>query len=746
MLEQRYKKLFENLIDGYAYHEVVYDNKGKAVDYIFLEANSAFETLTGLKVSEIIGKRVTEVIPNIERFWIETYGEIATNCSSISFERYSEPLKRHYLVRAFSYEKGRFAVIFTDVTEIKALKSKNELLSRIVMHATNEFYIFKKDNYSIVYTNYSALANTGYLENELEGVSFLELIIESEREEVKKISSLISSGDIKKFELILTFKRKNNSFYKASVILQFLSEPEELFIANVNDITEKLNIDQELKTLKTAVEQNKDGIALLNLDGGFEYVNIGLEDLLGYNKSEIIKANLNDFEQYEDNVIGIINILKNCIKTKKFWSGNLKLRKKDGSVITTLATLTPILDDNKEVFNVLLIIKDLTDYLQLEEKYLHSQKMEAIGRLAGGIAHDFNNMLTGIMGKAELALMSINEDSDIGRDLKDIIKIVKNSADLTKQLLTFARKQSITPKVLDLNKVIKECLKMVNRVIGENIKIELKLTDKLFKVYMDEIQIQQILVNLILNAKDAIKDSGKIIIETKNVQIPDEQRYMYDEFIQNEYVQLEVSDTGCGMDSETLKRIFEPFFTTKPKGVGTGLGLSTIYGIVKQNNGVIRVYSEPGRGTTFKIYIPKAPLITVESENGVKEIETLNDLKINVLVVEDDELILDILKRIFESFSFKVFIAKSGKEAQEIVNKAEIIDLLIADIVIPDFNGIELYKTLKNKLPDLKVIYMSGYSEVFLKDIEIGDKKVNFIQKPFSVNELISKIKTALNQ
>ncbi len=390
------------------------------------------------------------------------------------------------------------------------------------------------------------------------------------------------------------------------------------------------------------------------------------------------------------------------------------------------------------------ILRDITTRKQLEAQLLQTQKMEAIGQLAGGIAHDFNNILVPMIGYAELGMMSLPPDSTLYTNLKHIHEAAQRGAALTGQILAFSRKQTLTMEPIDLNEVVAQFEKMLRRLIGENIELQLFLSPKLGLVKADRGQLEQILLNLAVNARDAMPNGGKLTLETANVQLDETYTEKHLEVQPGPYVMLTVSDTGHGMDVETQQRIFEPFFTTKPQGKGTGLGLSTVFGIVKQHGGHIWVYSESGRGTTFKIYLPQAedalqPVGTPTTEPlSVYGTET-------VLVVEDEAMVRNLVCETLEAHGYNVLEAQHPDDGLQLASAYEnTIHLLLTDVIMPHMNGRELYQKMAAIRPGLKVLFMSGYTDNVIAHHGILDEEVNFLQKPFTVQSLTRKVRQVL--
>lgn len=398
------------------------------------------------------------------------------------------------------------------------------------------------------------------------------------------------------------------------------------------------------------------------------------------------------------------------------------------------------------------IVNDITELKKKEEEkdrlqkqLIQAQKMEAVGRLAGGVAHDFNNMLSIILGFTQLAMMRLERSDPIYTELEEVYRAGERSASLTRQLLAFARQQTIIPEVLDLNACVAEMLKMLQRLIGEDIEIVWKPGTNVWPVKMDPSQVDQILANLAVNARDAIKSVGMLTLETENVVIDEEYCAQYSYSKPGEFVMLAVSDNGCGMDQGTLERIFEPFFTTKGQN-GTGLGLATVYGIVKQNHGFINVYSEPGQGTTFKTYLPR--FAGTIKEKAAEQNQVLPRGKgETVLVVEDEPQILSFCKKTLEYLGYRVIEATNPMEAITLaMEHSGKIDLLLTDVIMPEMNGRELATQIHSINPNIKPIFMSGYTSNVIAHHGVLDEGIVFVQKPLELNNLAKKMRKALTQ
>jgi PAS domain S-box-containing protein len=418
---------------------------------------------------------------------------------------------------------------------------------------------------------------------------------------------------------------------------------------------------------------------------------------------------------------------------------------KDGRTITCEWINTPLVSTDGQFEGLMCLAQDVSERRRLELQFRQAQKMEAVGRLAGGIAHDFNNLMTVVTGYSEFVLKGVANDSPIRPDVEEIKKAGQRAAALTRQLLAFSRKQVHSPELLNLSDVVANIKNMLQRLIGENIELVTVSRRSLRSVEADPGQIEQIIVNLAVNARDAMPEGGKLVIETANVDLDEMYCRQIPELSPGPHVVLSVSDTGTGMDAATLARIFEPFFTTKEQGKGTGLGLAMVYGVIQQSGGAIRVYSELGRGTTFKMLLPaagnapEAEAIEEPQQSAPAGAET-------VLLAEDEDMVRTLARRILESHGYRVLEARDGVEALNVARgHAGGIDLLLTDVIMPKMSGKELAQHFLKDRPSTKVLYMSGYTENFVSHQGILDADVALIEKPFSEDALLGRVRTILD-
>jgi PAS domain S-box-containing protein len=503
---------------------------------------------------------------------------------------------------------------------------------------------------------------------------------------------------------------------------------------------------------RALIENAVDLIIVLDADGATTYVSPSMERMLGYEPGEVVGRSFTDLIHPEDLSAGLqVTALRLQATGLADQPSMLRVQHKDASFRTIEVISNNLLDD--PALNMIVVnARDITGRLEaegerreLEARLRQAEKMEAVGRLAGGVAHDFNNMLGVILGHAEMAIAEVDLAQPLGQDLAEIRMAAERSADLTRQLLAFARKQTVAPLVLDLNETVAGMLVMLERLIGEGIHLSWRPGPDLALVSVDPSQIDQILANLCINARDAIVDIGQVTIETSNIVLDAAYCARRPGSVPGEYVRLAVSDDGRGMDEDTLAQLFEPFFTTKGVGKGTGLGLATVYGIVKQNNGSVDVWSEPGQGTTFAIYLPRQEGKAERARAGSPTCPAARGHE-TILLVEDEQAILDLTARMLERQGYTVLPARTAGDAIRLArDRGDELSLLMTDVVMPDMDGRRLAETLRSFRPDLKRLFMSGYTADVIAHHGVLDEGVFFIQKPFSMKDLTAKVRQALD-
>ena len=560
------------------------------------------------------------------------------------------------------------------------------------------------------------------------------------------------TGKLPAFEYRLLRKNGETIYVHTVGEIRRNERGEKIVFASIQDITEskqtELRLRESEQRFRRIYEHTGMGLCQVSLDFRIEHANTAYCEMLGYSSAEIIGMHLADITHPEV-------VKENLEKQEHLGRGEIehfrmekRFRHRDGHTVHGILDANLIRNEDGVPLYFLGSVVDITERKELEQQLLQAQKLESIGRLAGGVAHDYNNMLGVILGSAELALKHVSPSHPVHSNLEQIRTAARRSADITRQLLAFARKQTINPQVLDLNESLEGMLKMLRHLLGEDIELTWVPGRYLCPVHVDPVQLDQILVNLCVNARDALSaHRGTIIIESGAAEFDPDYCSVHQEFRPGKYVMLAVSDDGCGMDSATMAHVFEPFFTTKETGEGTGLGLATVYGIVKQNKGFIHVYSEPGNGSTFRIYLPCCSGKETVSAAHSSEPVHADGQGQTVLVVEDESTMLELVCMMLEELGYHALGAQNQEEALTAVRQyRDAIRLLIIDVVMPEINGRELADKLKTLEPELLTLYMSGYTANIIAHRGVLDQGVHFLQKPFSMQELADKLNQVLGQ
>jgi PAS domain S-box-containing protein len=509
----------------------------------------------------------------------------------------------------------------------------------------------------------------------------------------------------------------------------------------------RVRLAETQRQLSAAVEQAAEAIVITDTDGTMLYVNPAFERIIGYSHDEAIGQS--------PRILGSDSLdthvhqqLWHAVSAGQVWQEQFKDTRRDGSPYVLDLTVSPVRNPTGDIVSHVATMRDVTREVQLEEQFRQSQKMEALGRLAGGIAHDFNNLLTVIHLSTRLLQRQLRTEDPLWEHVHRIQETGDRAAKLTKQLLSFSRREVIEPQMLNLSQVVSDLSRMLQRIIGEDITMELKLADDLWPLKVDPSQTDQVLMNLVVNARDAMPEGGTLTIETANVQLDQAHAARHVDAQAGDHVMLVISDTGVGIDEETKAHLFEPFFTTKERGEGTGLGLSTVFGIVRQSGGHIQVESELGQGTTFRIYLLRAEISSAEASTPGQAplVDDLVQGTETVMVVEDEAAVRDLAVTVLKSCGYQVLVAKSGPEALQISDEYDgSIHLLITDIVMPQMGGRELAEQLNARRPGLRVLYISGYAGEEITDRGVLAPGTRFLPKPFTIEELTHKIRVMLD-
>ncbi len=736
-----------------------------------LEAKEPFRTIFISKISEkILGYTSEEIINdphlfeknslnlNIKNLY-SLYKKTLKDKRDVEFE-YNFKTKNGQIkwlkdkAIAIKIQNENFILgIITDITREKESELKlkeSEEKYRFVVENAKDFIIIVDLDGNIKYANSSTI-------KELE-ISFNELYMKNIKSFFdKNISTLIEErkrrrkqGDksIFKYEVKLAIKNKGD------ILLEAVSSPiiknEKIIgvLIIARDITERKKYEEEISIFKEVIHQSASSIIITDTDGNIEYVNPFFEKITGYSFNEvkgenprILKSGLHNEEFYKN--------LWDTITSGRVWHDVFINKRKDESLYYEDAIIFPIKDKNGKIIRFSAVKQDITKQVEYEKQLIRLQRLDAIGRFTTGIAHDFNNILTAILGYSEVLERILKEDKKLQNKATSIKKAAKKAKDLIFQLLAFSRKQPLKREILNINDTIKDLSSIIREILQENIELELEFEKNLPNIYADRVQIEQIFMNLIVNSKEALEQverkNKKITIKTKKFVMDDDFVKQHPGSIKGEYILIEIIDNGIGMDEETKSKAFEPFFTTKQ--CGTGLGLSTIFGIVKQNKGYITFNSEKNIGTTIKIYLPSTcKKAKAESKSDVCDGKKIKKkFKGRVLVADDDETVREVIKEFAKAIGFTVIEAKNGEEAfNKIVNDKN-YDFLISDVVMPKMDGVELIKKLREKGINIKAILCSGYPlkhpELLYEEI----KYAKFLPKPIEFEEFLEAIEELSN-
>jgi two-component system cell cycle sensor histidine kinase/response regulator CckA len=767
-------------------------------EYRITRLNGEFTRIFGFNPAEALGERIDSLIVppdrSAETRWI---AELLVKGQKVVLET-KRQRKDGSLLDVFisaapiviDERQVAMCVLYRDISEQKRAEALHSALYRITQKTSSaddlqQFYaavhgivgelMYARNFYIAVYDPLTQLLTFPYFEDELDsrpaakklGKGLTEYVLRTVEPLLctpEVFDSLARQGEVESIGaasldwLGVPLKVGNNSFgvlavqsYSGNVrfgdkekeILQFVSQ--QLASAIEYKRNEEALRRSEAR-YRSLVQSAVYGIYRSSLEGRFFDVNPALISMLGYDSAEEVLALDPKLDVFVD-ASEQMRVMAEFRRGARLDNVEVRWKRKDGSAITVRLSGRVVNNPEETAEVVEIIAEDITERRVLENQFRQAQKMEAVGRLAGGVAHDFNNLLMVISGYAEVLLEHTRKNDPLYTKIEAIHQATDRATTLTRQLLAFSRKQLLELKVVDLNLIVEDIKRLLRPLIGENIELQTQLAPDLGRTRADAGQIEQVLMNLVVNSKDAMPNGGKIIIQSANARLNHEDvRREYSYIHPGLYVVLSVTDTGEGMDKETQLRIFEPFFTTKEKGKGTGLGLSTVYGIIKQSGGYVLVQSEPGQGTTFRIYLPRVEdalepvgtLGTSSSQNGGSE---------TVLLVEDEESVRQLVRETLESKGYKVLEADNGEAALRIVsNYSDKIDMLITDVVMPGMSGRELSARLCASRPQTKVLYLSGYTEDAIGHEGVVDPDTAFLQKPFTLQMLSRKVREVLGE
>lgn len=732
----------------------------KTLDGIITSWNLGAEKMYGWKAEEVIGKPITFLVAPDRR---DELTSINHRVKEGELLRYFETVGLHKSGRRFDVSvslspihdsEGRLigtSSIGRDITEQKRasaeIRRTTDLLNA-VMDGTPDAVFVKDLRGRYLLFNQAASRFVGKPVEEVLGRDDTELFgAEDARLVMERDREVMETGRTTTKEEVLT---------SAGATRTFLATKAPYFDGNGNiigvigisrDITKMKQADEELRIRDRAIQAVTQGILITDpdqFDNPIIFASPGFERMTGYSAEEVVGRNCR-FLQGEGTDPVAIEKVREAIHNRNPCTIEMLNYRKDGSPFWNELSISPVFDPNGRLTHFVGVQTNVTDRRNLEEEFRQSQRMEAIGHLAGGVAHDFNNLLAIIIGYSSMLDDMTPEESPAAEFIEEILKAGERSMSLTRQLLAFSRKQVISPKVLDLNEVVRNTEKMLRRLIGEDVVFETRLQEDLMSVKADPGQIEQILMNLAVNARDAMPQGGILTIDTENHILEDLDSSPLSEIQPGAYVALRITDTGVGMTEEVRRRLFEPFFTTKGAGKGTGLGLSVVHGIVKQHQGHIEVKSETYKGTSFQILIPASQEGPARGLTG-KQMEMLPRGSETLLLVEDESTLRAMTKRVLSGCGYTVFEAGNGEEALELSHRIKGgIDLLLTDVVMPGMGGRLLAERLREECPSLKVLYLSGYTDDAVVRHGVMQEQVNFLQKPFTPSSLAKKVREVLS-
>jgi two-component system cell cycle sensor histidine kinase/response regulator CckA len=636
-----------------------------------------------------------------------------------------------------------------DITERKrmedALRQSEDKFSRAFLSSPAAVTILDvADEGRFLDANEAFETDSGYPRHEIIGRTITELdIFENPRQGLELLGRLAREGRLRGQEC--RYRNREGKVRIALLSAELINlDGRNCAIVTTLDITERKRAEERIGILATAIEQAGEQILITGLDGNIEYCNPAFEKISGYSKEEVLGRNtrlLKSGKQNEE----FYRSMWATIRSGSVWFGQFTNRRKNGLLYEEEATISPIRDDSGRIKGYVAVKRDVSERIQLENQFRQAQKLESIGRLAGGVAHDFNNLLTVINGYSDMLATKLKPYDPLWPYVEEIRKAGERGAGLTRQLLTFSRKQVIEVRTLDLNAIVRDAERMLHRVIGEDIELLTILDSAPGMVRGDLDQIHQVIMNLVVNARDAMPDGGQLVIETRHTEVDETAAGTYPDAAPGSYVMLLIKDNGSGMDEKTQEHMFEPFFTTKEAGKGTGLGLSTVYGIVRQNGGWIQLVSHVGVGTAFQIYLPSVEASPLAPPQEPVFAHSRNAGQ-TILLVEDHAEVRKLIFAVLTQRGYRVLEACDGGEAFMLASEyADEIHLLLSDVVMPGMNGKELSERLRSVRPNIKILFSSGYTADVVANRGVLEHHVALLQKPFTADELARKVSEVLS-
>jgi len=747
--EHLYRMLFENMKEGFCVTQILRDKNGNPEDYIYMEVNPAFADIIGKKREQIVGRHLKELTPNYSRVWFDLFKSVAITGTPVNTEIFSDAFNKYFKVIAYRPLEKQFAALIEDVTERKRmeyeLQKTNEKFSKIFSLTPVAVSIVDyQDNSRFINVNEAFMRMTGYPAEEVVGRTPIDLNFYTDLAERKKIRALIAEkGRVSSLEH--SFRKKNGDIGRALLSFDFIEIDHKTcgIVTNV-DITELENLAVQYKNI---FDNAVVGIAQSTPDGRYINVNLSYARMFGYDSPKEMIDHVKDIfaqvfvkpEQRQE----YIRLLQEQSGVENF---EMESYRRDGGIISVSVTTQAVRDAYGKILHVVSFVKDITELKSMGRQLIEAQKMEAIGTLAGGIAHDFNNILGAIIGYAEMAAEE-NDEKERKDSIGHVLNASERAKNLIRQILSFSRHAEGEKKFIDFRLIVKESLKLLSSTIPSTIEIRKSISEKNCIINADPTQMHQILMNLCTNAVQAMGEKGGILDVSLSCEtmakgsVPDRP-----DLRPGPYIRLTVSDTGCGIEPDILNRIFDPFFTTKPVGEGTGLGLSVVYGIVENHNGIITVSGKPDDGTVFSIYIPCAEeKISVPKESIPRDAPRSRGGE-KILFIDDEQELARIAARMLTSLGYGVTTFTNSAQALDaIFQTPDKFNLVITDMTMPNMTGKDLAAEVLKLNANMPIIICTGYSKYLdaEKARQIGIKAV--LAKPFSKQDLAKVVRETLD-
>ncbi|MGH9683652.1 MAG: PAS domain S-box protein [Candidatus Acidiferrales bacterium] len=734
------------------------DDRGK-----ILFANPATERTFGRSVSEIVGREITILMPEYlhepYRAALVRYlktGRKSSPWNALELKGLHQSGKELPLEISIGEHVTSRTRIFTGVIRdissrrdaAEELRQSEEKYAKMIQSSPDAITLRTLPERRYMEINEGFTRLTGYTPEEVIGKTPAELDIwVEERPHREVLEKLDRTGEVREKQFL--FRTKNGEIRHARVSAKRVSIGGQLCMLSVShDITDRIQAEESLlksrSRFRSLIQDAPFAIYRATLAGKFLALNPAMVKMLGYSsEAELMERGI-IADVYRDPEFGR-KLVAEYWACKEFKDVEAGWKRKDGEVIAVRMSGRWVENEEDREPCLEVFAEDVTERRSLERQILQIQRMEAVGQLAGGIAHDFNNLLSVILGQIEILKEQLSGNESLFKRAETIKHSASRAADLTRQLLAFSRKQVIEPRILDLNASIRNTEMLLRPLIGEDVELVLRPEARMGLVKADPAQLEQVFINLAVNARDAMPQGGKLIVETANVEVDEVYVRQHPGARAGQFVMVSVSDTGVGMDATTMAHVFEPFFTTKEPGKGTGLGLSTVYGIVKQNGGYLMTYSEPGQGTTFKIYFPRFEKVSASVEI-IPAGEEFPKGRETILVVEDEPALRELVRELLEASGYEVLEASGAEEAIRLIeNPWCTIHLLLTDVVMPEMDGRKLATRLQQISPDLHVLYMSGYTDDVIARRGVLNPNILLLSKPFTRSVLLQKVREALS-